>query len=156
MRLEILDRTCTFRLDFESPRVEISNVEAVEVVLKMLLWYRCQAEELDSYVKACLQHREKGGLITDFSNLTKKVPLLGKDQISKVVFMLRRRIQPVVKSEAPVKSIIPEPSSELLIRLERIRLMERGHDVSLLDAALKRLVEKAEGLWEDCESAVSQ
>jgi hypothetical protein len=52
----------------------------------------------------------------------------------------------VEKSEAPVKPSMTEPSSELLLRLERIRLMERGHDVSLLDAALKRLVGKAEGL----------
>jgi hypothetical protein len=50
VRLVILGRTCTFRLNFESPRVEITKDEAVERVHNQLLWYRCQTEEAASAV----------------------------------------------------------------------------------------------------------
>ena len=41
VRLKILDRTCTFRLNFESPQVAITTQEAMDRAQKMLRWYRC-------------------------------------------------------------------------------------------------------------------
>jgi hypothetical protein len=77
--------------------------------------------------------------------LTRLVPFRQKSQISEVAFLLWRRIEHKIEHEAPVESILPAPkeetNTELLIRLQRIRLMERGHDVSLLDRALKRLLQ---------------
>ncbi len=41
VRVAILSRNCTFRLNFESPRVAISTYEAADRAQKMLRWYRC-------------------------------------------------------------------------------------------------------------------
>ncbi len=100
-------------------------------------------------MKAYLKQRKEGGNITDFSNLTKKVPLLAKGQVSQVIHRLRRHIKyaewiATAESEAPVQTLkMPE---EVWIRLERIRLMEILEDgVSHLGAKPERLQrEKAE------------
>ncbi len=41
VRVVILSRKCTFRLNFESPRVAITTDEAADRAQKMLRWYRC-------------------------------------------------------------------------------------------------------------------
>lgn len=93
----------------------------------MLRWYRCQAEELGLAVKACLELRKNRSLVTDFSNLTKKVPLMVKGQVSQVNYCLWRHIKhserkATAESEALVEKV--KMSDEAWLRLESIRQME--------------------------------
>ena len=97
-------------------------------------------------MEACLQHSKKGGIITDFHNLTKKVPLLAKGQVSQAVSCLRRHIKhaerkATAESEAPVERFkMPDAA---WIRVESIRQMEISqYGVSHLTERLQR--EKAE------------
>ena len=41
VRVVILGRKCTFRLNFESPRVATTTDEAADRAQKLLRWYRC-------------------------------------------------------------------------------------------------------------------
>ena len=77
-------------------------------------------------MKACLKHKEELGIVGDFSDFTRKVPFLGKNQVSRVAYLLRRRIKHPAESEAPGETFTM--SEEGWITLERIRRMEIWKD----------------------------